>query len=1107
MENSLSGKQLELYQKLLNIDKRAADAYMGALKVLRDSKNPDRFAQFAHSIREITSLISREVSIPQEIKEDKECAGEEKKALLKKLERHFVEQPDLLPPSSGENVEILMRKWVDLHRIFTNVSHHGRDAGEEELSARLSEFEAILILFLKDVPLTIEELDSLLGIKTPAEKHVKKLTELLSHPTHVNYFFSKLNSPQWIELLKEQGFFSRTPHIIREGDHIKFPAWPISEYLIRVAEQKPREVMDIIKNIGEKENFRVWSDFIQCSLKMPSSVAKEIIPLAKEWIKTPYLSSLPEEIGELCVKLSNEKEAESSLELLEALLDLKIQKEEKRLTSRTSEPHFEIWSYKKILENVVPILVKKVPHQTVQILCDKLLKAIKFEIPDKDFYHDRSHIWRVAIEDQQRDDRAAKNLLVTSIKDSLMALGKEDFAIFEKDYRLLSRYDSAIFRRIGFHLMRTFPALLKVEIQKALEQRDFFDDINVWHEYYHLLREHFSELPRELKEKILGWIDEGPNLEKYEAWYIEETGQLPSKEQKESRKAHWQIRYLSAIKDVLSPEWRKGWDELISKYEEPDHPDYHFYVEAGFAGARSPLERNEIRKMSVQELIDYFKRWEPPGDFFAPSREGLGGLFRELLDERLSDFVEVCNQFLTLHPAYAYYLIDGLRDAAKKEKVFDWNPVIILCKDILTAPELPEVSGDDDKVYDWRNAKSVIADFLKEGLASEKNLPPFELRQNIFKIIEILLQDSEPDLTYEEKYGGENLDPTTLSLNTIRAQALHALFQYALWCSRCLNLKESKDRMVAEVKEKLELMLNPEYEPTQTIRAVLGEKLPLLYYLNKSWTEKNMPKIFPEDAESRLLWRAAWEAYINYASFYTDVYQALRPYYKRAINRLDSPKISTEAKEGLANHLMVAYIWEKEDLNNDSLVRLFFQKAKPKIRGHAIWFIGRQLEQLPEMNLANKEEERFARRAMDLFENRLEEAEKASSQAKIKFNEELKSFGIWFISGHLDKAWTISQLVKTLELTEGRMELEYSVIEALRNYVDEDYIDVLRALNLFVKGDREGWMLMSAKAKIEDCLDSIIGNYPLQETKNYINELVNNLTKKGYHEFVKFYIR
>ncbi len=1100
MDNLLSAKQQEIYRELLKIEKKAAEAYKGALRVLKDHDNPDRFSQAAHSLRELTNIISRKADIPQEAKEKKRSQKE-------KLEKQFVEEPYLLPSPAEEKVRILIKKWDDLHKTFTAISHHGKDVSEEDLFNNLSEFEAILIQFLKAVPLTLKELDSLINIQSPTEDEIKKLSELLMHPTHVKYFFSRLASPSWLQPLKEQGFFSNPPTGIKEGNSIMFPVWSLSRYLIKVAGQKPKEVMDIIKNMKESDNFRVWSDFIQCSLKMPSTDAKEIIPLAKEWIKTSYLSLLPDEIGELCIKLSNEQETESSLELLEALLDVKIQKKEKGLFSRSSQPHYEIWSYEQILDKIVPIVLKKDPFRTLEILCNKLLKAIELEFPDKDSFHDRSYVWRSAVGDQHRDDRDAKNLLVTAIKDSLETSGKEDMVLFEKGYSLLSKYDSAIFRRIEFHLMRMFLEPMKGEIQKVLSQRKFFDDINMWHEYYHLLREYFSELPDSLKEEILMWVDEGPDLGKYESWYKEETGKEPTEEQKDARKAHWQIRYLSPIKDALSPEWRKRWDELMGKYEESDHPDYHFYVGAGFAGAKSPLERDEIRKMSTQKLMDYLNSWEPPRDYFAPSREGLAGLLRELFSEKLPDFIGVCNQFKTLHPAYTFHFLDVLREAGRKEEAFDWNPVILLCKDILTASDLPEVPNDDDKVYDWKNVRGVIADLLREGLDKKKNSPPFELRKTIFEIIEILLKDDEPDAAYEEKYGGENMDPSTLSLNTVRGQAMHVLFQYALWCSRCLNLTKSKDKMVDEVKEKLEGMLNPEYECTQTIRSVFGEKLPLLFHLNKSWSKKNLSKIFPEDAESRLLWRAAWEAYITYAKFYTDVYQAMRPHYKNSINKLDSAKISKRAKEGLANHLMVAYLWEKEDLNNDSLVGLFFQKAIPEMRGHALWFIGRQLKQLPEMKMANKDKESFIRRAMDLLEWRIEEADKAGRQAKIKFKDELKRFGIWFISGRLNKAWAISQLVKTLELTEGRAELESSVVEALRNYVDEYYMDVLRVLTLFVKGDREGWMLMSSKTKMEEYLDSIIGNRPHQEIKNSINDLVNNLTKKGYYEFAKFFIK
>jgi len=1098
MDNLLSVKQQEIYRELLKKEKKAAEAYKGALKVFKDRDNPDRFSQAAHSLRELTNIISRKADIPQEKKEKEESQK-------KKLEKQFVEESYLLPSPAEEEVRILIRKWDDLHKTFTVISHHGKDVGEEELFSNLSEFEAVLLQFLKAVPLTLKELDSLINIQSPTEDDIKKLSELLRHPTHVKYFFSKLTFPSWLQPLKEQVFFSNPPAGIKEGNYIMFPVWPLSRYLIKVAGQKPREVMDIIKNMKETDNFRVWSDFIDCALLLPSSIAKEIIPLAKKWIKTPYLSPIPHDLGELGIKLSNENEVEPALDLLDALLNIGSRERENGLLSRRAQPHFGLWAYDKILNKVVSTVLQKEPYKVIEILCNKLLKAIELEIPMKDSIHDRSYRWRPAIE--KKVDRDVKNLAVTLLSSSLETIGKKDGEILKKCYKLLSKYDPLIFRRIEFHLMRIFPDLLKSEIQKVLSQKEIFEDVHMWHEYYHLLREQYLNFPKNLKEDILKWIEEGPNLEKYASWFKKETGKLPTKEQKETRKANWQIRYLSSIKDDVPPEWKEKWKELTAKHGEPGRPDFHFYVETGWVGPKSPLKKEEVEKMSSHKLMNLLEKWEPPKDIFAPSREGLGIQLRELVSKSPSDFTGICPQFKNFHPVYVYHLIDGFREAIKKGNAFDWEPVIMLCKEILTVTEPPETPDDEDRDYDWKNAKRVIAELFWEGLSSDKASPSFEFRELIFEIIKILLQDDEPSPAYEEKYGGENMDPFTLSINTIRGRAMHVLVRYALWCARRLNLSEKEERMVPEVKEQLEKMLNPEFEPTMTIRSVFGEILPNLFYLNKKWAEKNLSSIFPEEAEYRALWRAAWEAYVTYSRFFNDVYGAMQNQYKNAVNRLESPKISVKAKEGLSEHLMIAYLRGLKDLGDESLIKSFFEKAAPEVRGRAIWFIGRELEHLSEWKMEKKEKEAFIKRVIDLWEWRMEEAEKADSQAKRKFVHELCGLGMWFINNPFNKTWSITQLVKTLELTEGKIELEIDIIENLQSYAEEHYSDVLKALNLIVKGDNEGWIVVSSKEKINELLESIIKDRPPQEIRDSVNDLVNNLTKKGYYEFAKFFIK
>jgi len=170
LDEFLSPRQRKIYQELLRINRKAANAYKGALMVLRDSENPDRFSQAAQSLRELTNLISRKVSIPQERKEKEEN-------LRKKLEKKFTGNPDLLPHPSEEKVRALIRHWYNLHNnFFLPLAHHGRDTSDEEFLSNLSEFEEILLQFLNPAPVALKELDSLLILPFPNSKDIEKLS-------------------------------------------------------------------------------------------------------------------------------------------------------------------------------------------------------------------------------------------------------------------------------------------------------------------------------------------------------------------------------------------------------------------------------------------------------------------------------------------------------------------------------------------------------------------------------------------------------------------------------------------------------------------------------------------------------------------------------------------------------------------------------------------------------------------------------------------------------------------------------------------------------------------------------------------------------------------
>lgn len=60
----LSGPQQALYEALGVKDQRLANMYLGALKVLADTDNPDRLAQASHSLRELLEKLPRHLDVP-----------------------------------------------------------------------------------------------------------------------------------------------------------------------------------------------------------------------------------------------------------------------------------------------------------------------------------------------------------------------------------------------------------------------------------------------------------------------------------------------------------------------------------------------------------------------------------------------------------------------------------------------------------------------------------------------------------------------------------------------------------------------------------------------------------------------------------------------------------------------------------------------------------------------------------------------------------------------------------------------------------------------------------------------------------------------------------
>src|SRR5713101_5311940 len=159
-------------------------------------------------------------------------------------------------------------------------------------------------------------------------------------------------------------------------------------------------------------------------------------------------------------------------------------------------------------------------------------------------------------------------------------------------------------------------------------------------------------------------------------------------------------------------------------------------------------------------------------------------------------FASRAEQFQELDPTYVRALLSGFCDAAKQKRSFSWQPILELCCWVMEQPR--EIPGRKSRYAGldpgWVWTRKTIASLLSGGFDAEI---PFELRSSAWNVLKLITDDPNPTPEDEARHGGSNMDPATLSINTTRGEAMHAVVRYALWVRRHLEKRpEAKNRFL-----------------------------------------------------------------------------------------------------------------------------------------------------------------------------------------------------------------------------------------------------------------------------------------------------------------------
>jgi hypothetical protein len=946
---------------------------------------------------------------------------------------------------------------------------------------------------------------------------IERLLELAERrPANYAYVFDHLNSSQWLGPLAERGVFSDPPAPVTSNEGVWFPEWPPAMYLARVAglSEAQEKVVALIRTIPVNSNVRVHARLLGALLRCPPRVAAGAVPTVLAWLGTEYRPLDAVKFAKLAAALAEGGEHRAGLRIASRL----VAACPGALHGKAPTAWFlNDWEYEQSLTTMVPTLTKAAPRQTIRMLCQALEEELASDGAFLDevesalgVAEDLSHVWRPAIEEheQNRDHDDVRNSLVSALRDAAHGAASTDPESTIWLVQTLEERGRRVFHRLSLDLLRASAAIASSHVAARLTSRSLFDDAGMLHEYYHLLHDCFGLLSTDDQAVILGWIDEGPDKEEYVAWFKEREGNPPSGDQLSDYCDFWRVKKLMPVSESLPEEWKQRFDGLVARLGLPEHPDFPVY-HGTWLGPTSPLKVEDIRTMEPVKLIAHLRDWVPPQEWDAPTPEGLGRLVAAAVADDPSRYVPVLDSLAGIEATYVRSFLEGLRQANETKKPFEWGPVLDLATRVVHSPwPTPRPSGPvHDRDSDWGSTRKTIAAVIEAGLGSGVSEIPISFRETVWQVLEPLADDPDPTPEDEDRHGEGGFDAVTMSINTVRGRAMHAIVQYGLWVMRHApgsrgqeGEREPDGATVPEMWLVLDRHLDVAQDLSLAVRSVYGQWFPWIHLLGRNWAVSHVDEIFPRDPEHAPWWTAAWIGYLMYTRPFDDVLPALRPVYEHAVKLLgpnEKPLMfGDRPSERLGEHL-VTYAWRGKIAVDpvDPLLEEYWTKADVNLRQNVLSHIGRSLREWPPAALdpgipSAVERLKIFWASAASHAGRPDDGDQAG---------ELSAFAWWFDSGQFDDEWAFEQLDLVLRKT-SVLDEAHLVAKRLVETVEREPLRSVRVLNALVQSDREGWRIIGWKDETREVLEKAMESDD-PETRRACIALANRLVAKGHLEF------
>lgn len=324
-------------------------------------------------------------------------------------------------------MDTFAKEWTSTVERVNNILHGETHAGEEALDL-LGRVVDLLAALLGPMSSRLEEADRLATVEAPNELQVRRALELLADERLRRYFFSKVDSPKWLEALDAHGVFS----VPMQGD------WYQGGFLVRVSPRAPQ--------LGKDIAGRIVGDSHRASPVVVLGVVRELgtgaTALAVAALKSPSFADpflIAHELELVVEKWAPAGATETFHELADAALEPRCDER-----SWDVDGKFEAHQYNRL----VTMFVSNVQCEHLIPLTDSLL--FKLRRATRMTGASGVSFRRDLIDANDNSDRDVGNSLISGVRDALRRL-RECGVDLATRMELLGDLDNEILVRLWAH--------------------------------------------------------------------------------------------------------------------------------------------------------------------------------------------------------------------------------------------------------------------------------------------------------------------------------------------------------------------------------------------------------------------------------------------------------------------------------------------------------------------------------------------------------------------------------------------------------------------------------------------------------------------------------